>query len=139
MPAIIVNTKAFVRTNKGYIKSKHKQNNIGGVVMGILHLTKETFAEKVLNEGGLAVVDFWADWCGPCKMFSPIFEKAANDCTKDAKFFKINIDEAEEIADKYKVMSIPTVVLFKDGEPIRTNVGLAGKAKLIELINLAKN
>ena len=102
--------------------------------MEILHLTKETFAENVLNEKGLAVVDFWADWCGPCKMFSPIFEKAANDCTKDAKFFKINIDEAAEIADEYKVLSIPTVVLFKDGKEINRSVGVVSKDKILEMI-----
>lgn len=102
--------------------------------MEVIHLTKENFKKAISDRKGLAFVDFWADWCGPCKMFSPLFEKAANECTEDAVFFKVNIDEAAEIADEYKVLSIPTVVLFKDGEEINRSVGVVSKDKILEMI-----
>ncbi len=102
--------------------------------MEIIHLTKENFKKAVLERKGLAFVDFWADWCGPCKMFSPLFEKAASECTEDAAFFKINIDDAAEIADEYKVLSIPTVVLFKGGEEIDRSVGVVSKDKILGMI-----
>ena len=106
--------------------------------MSTIHLTSENFEEIVGKKGTIALVDFYADWCGPCKMFAPVFEETSNEIT-DVVFAKVNVDNEEILAMRYDVMSIPTVVLFKDGEPIRTNVGLAGKAKLIEMINLAKN
>ncbi len=101
--------------------------------MEIIHLTKENFKENVTMKKGMALVDFWADWCGPCKMFAPIFNKVAEECT-DVSVFKLNIDEAEEIATEYKVLSIPTVVLFKDGEEINRVVGVASKDKILEML-----
>ena len=101
--------------------------------MEIIHLTKENFKENVIMKKGMALVDFWADWCGPCKMFAPIFNKVAEECA-DVSVFKLNIDEAEEIATEYKVLSIPTVVLFKDGEEINRVVGVASKDKILEML-----
>ena len=106
--------------------------------MSTVHLTSENFKETVEKKGMIALVDFYADWCGPCKMFAPIFEEISNEIT-DVVFAKVNVDNEEILAMRYNVMSIPTVILFKDGEPIHTTVGLAGKPKIIEMINLVKN
>lgn len=105
--------------------------------MSILHLTSGNFKETIEKDGVIAVVDFYADWCGPCKMFAPVFEELAEENT-DAIFAKINVDNEENIAIKYGVMSIPTVIVLKDGKEISRNVGLAGKQKMIDMINMAK-
>jgi len=105
--------------------------------MSILHLTSENFKETVEKDGVIAVVDFYADWCGPCKMFAPVFEELAGE-NSDAVFAKVNVDNEEDIAIKYGVMSIPTVVVLKNGNEIARNVGLAGKQKICDMINMAK-
>ncbi len=101
--------------------------------MSVVHLTSENFSETVEKEGVTAVVDFYADWCGPCKMFAPVFEELAEE-NADAVFAKINVDNEEGLATKYGVMSIPTVVVLKDGVEIGRNVGLAGKQKILDMI-----
>ena len=80
-----------------------------------------------------AVVDFFATWCGPCKMFSPVFEDVSSEM--DINFIKINVDEYPDIARKYGVMTIPTVILFKDGKEVERSVGLKDKDSLIKLIS----
>lgn len=102
--------------------------------MSVVHLTSENFSETVEKEGVVAVIDFYADWCGPCKMFAPVFEELAQE-NDTAVFAKVNVDNEESIAIKYGVMSIPTVVVLKDGVEIARNVGLAGKQKILDMIS----
>ena len=88
-----------------------------------VHFTKEGF-EKALASGQLMMVDFWADWCGPCKMLSPVIEGLGDDYEGKAIVGKINVDEEQELAIRYGVMSIPTVIFFKDGEEVERKVGV---------------
>ncbi|MEG0392696.1 MAG: thioredoxin [Anaerovoracaceae bacterium] len=101
--------------------------------MSVLHITKENFESEVLKSSVPVLVDFWAPWCGPCKMVGPVIEEIANEVT-DAKVGKINIDEQVELARKYGVMSIPTLVVFKDGQIVRQEVGARPKADILSLL-----
>lgn len=98
----------------------------------MLNITKENFNEEILNSKGLVLVDFWATWCGPCRALGPILEDFANEYT-NVKVGKINVDEQPELASQFRVMSIPTLLLFKDGEVIKKSVGLLSKDELVEL------
>lgn len=88
-----------------------------------VHFNKEGF-EKALASGQLMMVDFWADWCGPCKMLAPVIEGLGDDYEGKAIVGKINVDEEQELAIRYGVMSIPTVIFFKDGEEVDRKVGV---------------
>lgn len=95
---------------------------------------EKNFKEEVLNRKGLTIVDFWAPWCGPCKMFGPIFENVSNNI-KDVKFCKLNVDEDnEDISKQFGVMSIPTIILFKDGQELKRNIGFMDEDSLNEFI-----
>ena len=85
-------------------------------------LTNNNFEEEVINTKGKVLVDFWADWCGPCKMLAPHVEEFAEKHS-DIKVGKVNIDEERDLAIKYQIMSIPTVILFEDGKPVRSHIG----------------
>ena len=103
-----------------------------------VHFTKEGF-EKALASGQLMMVDFWADWCGPCKMLAPVIEGLGDDYEGKAIVGKINVDEEQELAIRYGVMSIPTVIFFKDGKEVARKVGvLPGSAFTQELDNYLK-
>lgn len=102
--------------------------------MAALHLTAENFRKEVLEYEGTAMVDFWASWCGPCQMVGPIIEEIAEERT-DVKVCKVNVDEQPDIAGKYDVMSIPTIIVFKDGEPTTVSVGAKPKAELLALLS----
>jgi thioredoxin 1 len=91
-------------------------------------LTKENFTQSV--ESGVSLVDFWAPWCGPCKMQLPIVEELATELEGQATIAKINVDEQPELASQFGVMSIPTLILFKDGQPVDKMVGLQSKDAL---------
>ncbi|CAM3523574.1 thioredoxin [Paenibacillus lupini] len=91
-------------------------------------LTKENFATSVQN--GVSLVDFWAPWCGPCKMQLPIVEELATELEGQAVIAKINVDEEPELASQFGVMSIPTLILFKDGQPVDKMVGVQQKDAL---------
>lgn len=101
--------------------------------MAALHLTTENFRREVLEYEGTALVDFWASWCGPCQMVGPIVEEIANEVT-DAKICKVNVDEQPDIAGKYNVMSIPTFIVFQNGEPVKVSTGAMPKAELLGLL-----
>lgn len=103
--------------------------------MSLIHLENENF-NKIINSG-LTLVDFYAEWCGPCKMIGPILEEIADE-TKNINIIKINIDEHSDIAKKYGVMSIPTLIMFKDGQEIDKSVGFMPKEDIIEFINKNK-
>ena len=96
-------------------------------------LTDKNFKEEVLDYKGTAIVDFYADWCGPCKMMAPIFEEAAKEAGDKAKFGKLNVDEARETAMKYGVMSIPTIIVYKDGQVVSQAAGVLSKEALLDL------
>ncbi len=99
----------------------------------ILHLNVTNF-QKEINKG-LVLVDFWADWCMPCKMLAPILNETANEITGSAKIGKLNVDECQIIATKYNVRSIPTMILFKDGKEIDRFVGVKQKDFLLKKLN----
>ena len=95
---------------------------------------KNNFEETILKSKTPVLVDFYADWCTPCKMMSPIIEEVSNEFKGKIIVLKINIDECPDIAQKYSVMSIPTIILFKNGEATKTSVGVTSKEKLVEMI-----
>lgn len=95
---------------------------------------EKNFDEEVINNKGITIVDFWASWCGPCKIFSPIFETVSKKYT-DVKFCKLNVDEdSEEISRKFGVMSIPTIIIFKDGKEIKRNIGFLDEDSLTNIL-----
>ena len=110
------------------IKNEEEENK-----MEILKVTSENFESEVLQSDKTVLIDFYADWCGPCKMLSPIVDEVAEENT-DIKVVKINVDNAQDLAMKYQVMSIPTLVVIKDGREINRSVGLIDKAEVVSLI-----
>lgn len=103
--------------------------------MAALHITKENFENEVLKSDKPVLIDFWAAWCGPCQMILPIIEDLASEVT-NAKICKVNVDEQPELASKFNVMSIPTLVVVKDGKVVTTTVGVKPKSELLKLINV---
>lgn len=103
--------------------------------MAILELTKENFEEEVLKSEKPVLIDFWASWCMPCKMMSPVFDEVAEEKNSEAKFCKVNVDKESEIAAKYNVMSIPTFVLIKDGKELDRTVGVQEKHKIARMLS----
>lgn len=95
--------------------------------MADITFTDKTFKQQVLDSKTPVVVDFWAPWCGPCKMVSPIIEELAKDYEGKVAVGKLNVDENQETAGQYGVMSIPTVMIFKNGKPVQSMVGAQGK------------
>jgi thioredoxin 1 len=100
-----------------------------------IEVTDETFEEMVLKADMPTVVDFWAVWCGPCKMIAPVLEKIAGEYAEKLKVTKLDVDYNNESAMKYGVMSIPTLILFKDGQPVERIVGFMPKEKLLKKID----
>ena len=100
----------------------------------IMNITSKNFNEEVLNSNVPVLVDFWASWCGPCKMMTPVVEEIANEMEGKAKVCKVNIDDEQSLAMEYGIMSIPTFLIFKDGKVVNTVVGVQDKQKLINLL-----
>ena len=99
---------------------------------GIINLSDSTFDEQVGGAATAVVVDFWAEWCGPCKMIAPVLEEIAADNQGKITIAKINIDDNPDIARRFDVLSIPTLIVFQDGEPQKRLVGAKGKAQLLQ-------
>ena len=103
-----------------------------------LKFTEENFESEVLNNTGLSIVDFYADWCGPCKMMAPIIDELFEEYKDTVKIGKVNVDECPGVSQKYRVMSIPTILFIKNGEVVDTTVGALTKAALVEKIEQFK-
>lgn len=101
--------------------------------MSVLTITKQNFQSEVINSDKPVLIDFWASWCGPCKMVSPIIDQIANETTT-AKVGKINVDEQPELAASFNVMSIPTLIVMKNGKVANTSVGAKSKAAILEML-----
>ena len=95
----------------------------------VMHVSASDFEEEVLKEKGVVVVDFWATWCGPCKMIAPIVEELDEEMS-NVKFVKVDVDKNPQIANQYKIVSLPTLKIFKDGKLINTLIGFKTKDAL---------
>lgn len=102
--------------------------------MSILTITKDNFESEVINSKEPVLLDFWASWCGPCKMVSPVVDEIAEEST-NIKVGKINVDEEGELARDFKVMSIPTLMVFKDGKQYNSTVGVQSKQNILKLLD----
>ncbi len=98
---------------------------------GVQDLTDATFDDAISTSSTPVVVDFWAEWCGPCKMVAPILEEIATE-QPGLQVMKVNVDDSPGLAQRFDVMSIPTLIIFKDGEPQKRLVGAKGKGQLLE-------
>lgn len=105
--------------------------------MSIINLTKDSYHNEVMETEKVVVIDFWATWCGPCKMMAPVVEEVANDYP-DVKVCKVNVDEEPELSNAFKIVSIPTIVVIKNGEIIDSVVGYRPKEDIEKIIKLVK-
>ena len=101
--------------------------------MSVLHITKETFQAEVLNSDKPVLLDFWAPWCGPCRMIAPTLGEIAEE-REDIKVCKVNVDEEPELASQYQIVSIPTLLVIKDGKIVNKSLGAKPKAQILDLL-----
>ena len=102
--------------------------------MSVITIQQTNFDEEVLSASQPVLLDFWAEWCGPCRMLSPVVDEIADQYADSVKVGTVNIDEEPELAQKFGVMSIPTLILFKDGQPVQTSVGVKPKAAIEDML-----
>ncbi len=114
------------------IKGNHKDKE--DEIMAEIKINKDNFNEEVMNSKQPVLLDFYADWCGPCRMVGPIVTEIANE-RADIKVVKINVDEQQELAVQFGVMSIPTLVVVKDGNVVNKSVGAKSKAQILDMIS----
>lgn len=98
-------------------------------------INSNEFIENVEKAKGVVVVDFFATWCGPCKMLGPVFEGVSNEMGNKAKFFKLDVDESGDIANKYGISAVPTMIIFRDGAPVENMAGFMPKDNIINKVN----
>ncbi len=122
----------IIADNSNLQKSKLKENKMSNVK----HLNESNFEAETAN--GVVLVDFWAQWCGPCKMLTPVLDQLAAEIGDKAVIAKVDVDEGQKIAAKFGVRSIPAIFIFKDGKVARQFVGLQDKKTLLDAINSAK-
>ena len=104
--------------------------------MSVIKITKDNFTAEVLNAKEPVLVDFWAEWCTPCKMFAPTIHEVEKEAMGKIKVGKVNIDEEADLATQFQVMSMPTLVLFKEGKAVNTTVGVMSKDAIKEFANI---
>lgn len=97
--------------------------------MAIKYASAETFDSLVLESKGTVLVDFWADWCGPCRMLSPVLDSVSD----EIEIVKVNVDECPQLAVAFQVVSIPTLIVFRDGKPVNKSIGVVDRETLLEL------
>ena len=103
--------------------------------MSLINVTDEEFQSTIIEGEGLCLVDFWAEWCGPCKQISPILSELAEDYKEKILIAKVNIDENPEVPSNYGIMSIPTLMLFKNGKSVSSQIGLVEKSSLAKWLD----
>jgi len=101
--------------------------------MSVMHGTKENFRQEVLESSVPVLVDFWASWCGPCRMVSPLVDEIAAE-RQDIKVVKVNVDEQPELASAYRIMSIPTLMVIKDGKVVNQAMGARPKQQILSML-----
>ena len=134
--AIILASKFVNKQGEETIQESKENTNIlneGEENMNIIKVSDENFEQEVLNSNIPVLVDFYADWCGPCKMLSPVVDEVAKE-NDDIKVVKVNVDESQNTAIKYQVMSIPTLVVIKNGNEVNRSVGLIDKQEIVNLV-----
>lgn len=134
--AIILASKFVNKQGEETIQESKENTNIlneGEENMNIIKVSDENFEQEVLNSNIPVLVDFYADWCGPCKMLSPVVDEVAKE-NDDIKVVKVNVDESQNTAIKYQVMSIPTLVVIKNGNEVNRSVGLIDKQEVLNLV-----
>ena len=135
---VIIVASIFI-SKKGaeYIQGSNSENIINENEeensMNVLKVTDDTFEQEVLKSNIPVLIDFYADWCGPCKMLSPIVDEVAAE-NDDIKVVKVNVDEAQNTAIKYQIMSIPTLVVIKNGNEVNRSVGVIDKDEIINMV-----
>lgn len=102
--------------------------------MSVLKITNQNFDEEVLKSEKTVLIDFYADWCGPCRMMSPIIDEIAEEMGENIKVGKVNVDDNQDLAIKYNVMSIPTIIIFKKGMPMKSFIGVTSKEEILNNI-----
>ncbi|MDD6126873.1 MAG: thioredoxin [Veillonellaceae bacterium] len=119
--------------NKRAASEALPRNHRRNFIMATVEITAENFASEVENAQGKVLVDFWASWCGPCRMLSPIVDQVASEHT-DVKVGKVNVDEQPKLAEKFQIMSIPTLLVFENGKLTNQSVGLVPKEQVEALL-----
>ena len=102
--------------------------------MAIVNLTSSNFNQEVLETPQTVLIDFWASWCGPCKMLTPVIDEIANEVGPNVKICKINVDEERDLAMEFKVRSIPTLMVIRDGKVVETSVGVKSKTEILQML-----
>ncbi len=100
--------------------------------MAVINLSNKEYEKEVEKSDKVVILDFWASWCGPCRMMSPIIDEIANE-NKELKVCKVNVDEEQELAKQFNIMSIPTIVVMKDGKVINQVVGVVDKSEVLKM------
>jgi len=101
--------------------------------MSVLHITTENFQQEVIDSDKPVLLDFWAAWCGPCRMLAPILDQIAEE-NPNVKVGKVNIDDQEALAEAFGIMSIPTLIVFKDGRPVKQAMGVRPKKQILDML-----
>ena len=102
--------------------------------MSVITVNNENFEKEILDSRMPVLLDFWATWCGPCKMVSPIVDEVANEVEGKAKVGKVNVDEEQELASAFQIMSIPTLVVIQNGKLVKQAVGVRSKAEILDML-----
>ncbi len=121
------------QNNSKQESQKKEENELGENKMQVITVTEKNFEDEVLKSEKTVLIDFYADWCGPCKILSPIVDEVAEENEK-IKVVKINIDQEENLAVEYQILSIPTLVVIKNGKEVKRSVGVVDKEEILDLV-----